>query len=245
LLAGAERGNRGVMPFAKVLHTVRLLGPRRFGSLVVDRLRHPNPIRPWETEPDFLRRAKEIADHTLVDPRRLFILYQLTKQTAALPGAIAEVGVYRGGTARFFAGLDEGRRPLYLFDTFEGMPETHPTHDFHRKGDFADTSLEAVRGYLSNAQNVTFRQGFFPQSAAGLEDQTFSLVHVDVDIYGSVRDCCDFFYPRMNPGGVMVFDDYGMLTCPGAKLALDEFCAAKGLTSLYLPSGQALLHKLA
>ena len=40
--------------------------------------------------------------------------------------------------------------------------------------------------------------------------------YVDVDIYASVLSCCEFFFPRLNPGGVMVFDDYGLITCAGA-----------------------------
>jgi O-methyltransferase len=66
---------------------------------------------------------------------------------------------------------------------------------------------------------------------------------VDVDIYASVLSCCEYFFPRMVPGGVLVFDDYGMLTCEGAKIALDEFCAARGQTPIYLPSGQCLLSR--
>ena len=42
---------------------------------------------------------------------------------------------------------------------------------------------------------------------------------------------------------LLVFDDYGMITCPGAKRALDEFCAAHNETPLYLPTGQALLFR--
>ncbi len=228
---------------SKLLHTVRLLGPRRFAKLAVDRLRQANPIRPWQTEPEFLRLAQEIADHTLVDPVRLYILFQLVKQSLRLPGAVAEVGVYRGGTAKLIARLCEGRKTLFLFDTFAGMPDTHPSHDFHQRGDFADTSLDAVRAYLSDCRGVELRPGFFPESAVSVQDQAFSLVHVDVDIYASVLSSCEFFFPRMTPGGVMVFDDYGMISCPGAKRALDEFCAASGETPIYLPSGQCLLFR--
>jgi O-methyltransferase len=232
------------MPFAKIWHTARLLGPKRFASLVANRLFQANPIEPWETEPEFLRLANEISDRTLVDRPRLYALYQLVKLTAALPGAVAEVGVYRGGTAKLIARLCDGARPLSLFDTFTGMPDTHPTHDFHRKGDFADTSEEAVRAYLADCRGVTIHPGLFPASATPVAEQSFSLVHVDVDIYASVRACCDFFFPRLNRGGVLVFDDYGMITCPGAKRAVDEFCAEKALAPFYLPTGQCLLFKL-
>jgi O-methyltransferase len=229
------------MSFAtRLVHTARLLGPRRFVRLAFDRLRHPNPIRPWETDPEFLRLVGEIADHTLVDRVRLYMLYQLVKQTLPLAGAVAEIGVYRGGSAKLLARVCDGKKKIHLFDTFEGMPETHPTHDFHERGDFADTSLEAVRAYLSDCPEIDLHPGFFPASAGGMPEQLFSLVHVDVDIYASVLSCCEYFFPRMVAGGVLVFDDYGMVTCEGAKIALDEFCAAHGQTPIYLPSGQCL-----
>jgi len=229
---------------SKVLHTVKLLGPRRFAKFAFDSLLTANPIRPWDTEPDFLRLANEVVDHTLVDRQRLYMLYQLINQTRRLPGAVAEVGVYRGGTARFMSRMLGGARPLLLFDTFQGMPEAHPTHDFVKRGDFADTSLEKVRAYVGDSPSVKFYPGLFPDSAASLGgDQTFSLVHVDVDIYASVLSCCDYFFPRMNPGGVIVFDDYGLITCACAKIALDEFCAARGEVAIYLASGQALLFR--
>jgi O-methyltransferase len=92
-------------------------------------------------------------------------------------------------------------------------------------------------------RNVELRKGFFPDTAAGIEDQTFGLVHVDADIYRSVLDCCEFFYPRLRPGAAMVFDDYGCRTTPGAKEAVDEFCEGQSLTPFCPGTGQAVLWK--
>ncbi len=64
-----------------------------------------------------------------------------------------------------------------------------------------------------------------------------------IRIYRSVRDCCEFFYPRMETGGVMLFDDYGKFTCLGAKLAVDEYFTDKPEKPYYLPSGQCFIHK--
>ena len=65
-----------------------------------------------------------------------------------------------------------------------------------------------------------------------------------VDIRQSVLDCCEFVYPRMVPGGVLVFDDYGFLTCPGARAAVDEFFSDKPEHALVLHTGQAIVFKL-
>jgi O-methyltransferase len=229
----------------KFVHTARLLGPRRLAQLALARLRGPNPIEPWRTDPDFLRRAAEIESRTLVDRRRLYMLMQLARQTARVPGDLAEVGVYLGGTAKLLARLAAVQKKLLLFDTFSGMPDTDAAHDFHRRGDFADTSLDSVRAFLRGCPNIEIHPGLFPESAAAARDRAFSLVHVDVDVRSSVTACCEFFYPRLSRGGVLVFDDYGMVTCPGAKRAVDDFFAATADRPVYLPSGQCAVWRIA
>ena len=124
------------------------------------------------------------------------------------------------------------------------MPETDPNKDKHKQGDFDDTSIEFVKKYLKDCDNIEIYQGFFPETAGPITDKQFSLVHIDVDIYKSVVDCCDFFYQRMITGGIMIFDDYGFSTCPGAKNAVDEFFKDKPETPLFLKTGQCLVHKL-
>ena len=42
-------------------------------------------------------------------------------------------------------------------------------------------------------------------------DRSFCFVHVDVDLFEPTRESIAFFYPRMVPGGVMLFDDYGFV----------------------------------
>ncbi|MGH9491491.1 MAG: TylF/MycF/NovP-related O-methyltransferase [Terriglobales bacterium] len=200
-----------------------------------------NLVRPWEEEP-FASDFAAIRGTTLVGPRRCYVLAALARQAAAVAGAMAEVGVYRGGTARLLARMRPDRR-FYLFDTFAGMPPTDPARDRHRAGDFADTSLEAVRDFVG-AENAVFRPGLFPDSAAGLESERFALVHVDCDIYPSVRACCEWFYPRLTMGGAMVFDDYGYTSCPGARQAVDEFFAAKPEQPILAAEGQALVFRL-
>jgi O-methyltransferase len=131
---------------------------------------------------------------------------------AAPPGRIAEIGVYKGGSAWHLARLN---RELHLFDTFAGIPFKGEL-DYHKIGDFSDTSVEAVAEAIPTA---IFHVGIFPETLP--EDLTdFGFVHVDCDQYQSVRDCIQHLGPRMLPGGVMVFDDYGHLE--GATAAVKE-----------------------
>ena len=165
------------------------------------------------------------------------MLYQYARQTAQLGGEVAEIGVYKGGTAKLLAILcARNSKSLHLFDTFEGLPPTDLEKDILKEGDFGDTSLQKVQSFLDDNANVTLYPGIFPATSAPIEDKIFCLVHIDVDIFQSVMDCCHFYYPRVVPGGMMVFDDYGDISCPGAKMAVDEFFRdkpAKPLLSAY------------
>ncbi|HTX99639.1 MAG TPA: methyltransferase domain-containing protein [Bacteroidota bacterium] len=203
-----------------------------------------SPIPVWDIDKDF-QHAMASVPFTLVDKQRCFMLYQFALQSLRLEGHVAEVGVYKGGTAKLIASLLHGsQKMLHLFDTFDGMPETDPDRDLHHKGDFADTSLEGVQRVVGTGEGVRYYPGFFPGTAGPIEPYRFCFVHIDVDIYRSVLDSCDFFYPRMVKGGVMVFDDYGFESCPGAKQAVDQFFSDKDERPWYLPTGQCVVIKL-
>jgi len=225
--------------------TLKGLGLARTAELAFRTMGRPNPIHLRDEDGDFLDRYEQVRSHTLVDPSRLFLLLQVLRNLGHLDGHCAEIGVYKGGTARLIAGAIRKEQRLFLFDTFEGMPETKKQHDFHDPGDFADTSLPAVKGLLEGFANVTFCPGRFPETAGPVEGQSFAFVHIDADIYQSVKDSCAVFYPKMVAGGWMVFDDYGFLSCAGARTAVNEFFVGKPERPIYLPTGQAFIVKQA
>ncbi len=175
-----------------------------------------------------------------------YSLWALTGAVAGRPGALAEVGVYRGGSAKFICAA-KGDAALHLFDTFAGMPSVDSASDggFH-EGDYFDTSLERVRAYLADFPNVHFHAGLFPISAAALESTaaTFKLVHLDVDLYSSTLAALRWFYPRMEPGGLIVTHDYADVTVPGVQRAFDEFFRDKPETVVPLWFTQAVVAKV-
>ncbi|HSO37329.1 MAG TPA: TylF/MycF/NovP-related O-methyltransferase [Labilithrix sp.] len=204
-----------------------------------------SPRLRWQAAAGFDDVWPAARERTVVEEGAAHMLFQLARHASKLDGMFAEVGVYRGGTAKLLAGIaDRAGRELHLFDTFAGMPETDRTRDLHTAGDFSDTSLAAVQSFLAAHRSPKFHQGEFPGTATSLADARFSLVHVDADIASSVAACCEFFYPRLVPGGVMVFDDYGQTSCPGAKSATDAFFADKPEPVLHLLTSQAMVLKL-
>jgi len=200
-------------------------------------------LQPWDTDPQFSALMAEISGRTVVDKVRCYMLYQYVRMASG-EADLAEVGVYKGGTARIIARAAIRGGKLHLFDTFSGMPPCDQKRDMHREGNFADTSLEAVKSFLSDLQGVEFYPGFFPKTTAMMSrEQKFSFVHIDADIYRSVMDCCEFFFPRLLADGILLFDDYGAISCPGAKAAVDEYFSRHSHNLLYLPTGQAVVWK--
>jgi O-methyltransferase len=196
---------------------------------------------PW-CSPEFLAEYGLVAPYTLVSDARCYVLASLAAQASGLDGEVWECGVYRGGTAMLLARRLGAARPFRLFDTFAGMPETDPARDLHKAGDFSDTSLEGVRSRIT-ADFVHFHQGLIPDTFRGLESARIAFAHVDVDIYTTVRACCEFIFPRLCVGGFMVFDDYGFPSCPGARAAVDEFFYRETTVPLVLQTGQAVVFR--
>lgn len=126
-------------------------------------------------------------------------------ETTATPGAFAEIGVYRGVTSKFIHQQAPARR-FYLFDTFEGFPEQ--SLDGQVDARFKDTSEQGVKALVGTSPQLIFRKGFFPATAAGLEEERFALVMLDVDLYQPALDVLDFFYPRMTRGGYFFLHDF-------------------------------------
>ena len=94
------------------------------------------------------------------------------------------------------------------------------------------------------ADVVEIHKGWIPDTFARLDDRTYALAHIDVDLYRSALDCCEYFYPRLTAGGVLLFDEYGFADAVGERDAVDEFLADKPESPIVLPTGQAIVLKL-
>jgi predicted O-methyltransferase YrrM len=132
------------------------------------------------------------------------------------PGAVVEVGVYQGGSAMgLYEVCEEQGRPLFLYDTFTGIPFQGP-FDSHKVGDFSETAAEMVSAMMPKAVVV---QGVFPKIM--VEMPPIAFVHLDCDQEQSIRESLDALAPQMVKGGVIWLDDVGCLD--GANKAFNEW----------------------
>lgn len=216
------------------------------------------PIRPiagyspWADDSDFTEIHEAVKANTLVDIYRLHELYSLVRQLGKLPqGDILEVGVWRGGSgallarAAVLAGLS-GR--VFLADTFQGVVKAGARDSKYTGGEHADTSPDIVENLLGDRlklDNYSILQGIFPeQTGAEIAGHSFRLCHIDVDVYDSARDVNEWVWPRLVPGGMVVYDDYGFEPCVGVTRYVNEQLGLADRLVLHNLNGHALVIKL-
>ena len=203
----------------------------------------------WADDPDFEAAYKIAAPRILLDKGRAFMLFQLAKRQRAIAGEFVELGAYQCGTATLLTGNDTlTDKTITFIDSFEGLPEVTEKDPFWQKGDMSGVSLEEIKTYLASAvpnAKVDLKKGFFPQEV-DLEalPQAIAFLHIDTDLYQPTKDALELLYARLTPGGAILIDDYGNLSCPGVTQAVDEYSAQNSVQPLFLVTGQALLIKL-
>ena len=222
----------GMAHAAGMLHTPSVVlswfhdGNQIFGIYGTAKVIHTNSTRESITVPMVLEASllkmgvkPPPPPQPVISSDRVAVLASEAARCARLPGDMAELGVYQGGSALKMIQAAPGKK-LHLFDTWEGIPEDDIHPKGHKKGEFA-ADLETVKKTLREHE-VLYHQGRFPATAEGLEDLRFCLVHLDGDLYESTRSGLAWFWPRMVPGGAIVLDDVGNKMCPGVIQALEE-----------------------
>ena len=156
-----------------------------------------------------------------------YSLCMALKSVENILGDVAEVGTYQGGSAKLLLETMKGKKRLYVFDTFNGLPpmSNFDTDDDLGQGYFKE-SVEAVKAYLSRYRKVKVYKGLFPAETGKLiRNNRFSFVHLDVDLYQGTLDSLKFFYSRINRGGMILIHDY--VNIQGVKRAVNEFFESK------------------
>lgn len=201
--------------------------------------------QPFERDEAFKRLHALVPPSSPINLDAYWNLYVLARQSLHVPGDFIECGVFAGGSASFLANIMEGSgKTLHLFDSWKGLPALSERDHIHFQGEFSNCSIEETKKTVGHEDFVRYHKGWMPQTFVDVAGARIAFAHIDVDLYQSVKDCCSVLYKRMTAGGIMVFDDYGHYTCPGAREAVDEFFADKPENPLLLITGQAVMFKL-
>lgn len=187
---------------------------------------------------------------------RFYSLVQLFRKTLELEGLVAECGCFRGLSSYLLCATFRDADPGFdgngyrIFDSFEGLsapraedrvegagPEVETLRQMTQQGYFS-ASLDWVKKSLQSFPGIQYYPGWIPQAFPDEPTARYRFVHVDVDVYQPTRDCFEYFYERLVPGGIIVSDDYNW---PGARKAIEEFCARTGAVFEVTPLSQAYI----
>ncbi len=200
--------------------------------------------RPWDIDGAFQDVYEIVREHTMVDVYRLWTLWFIASQIPA--GDVLEIGSWRGGSGTVIArsvARDAAPRSVFLADTFVGVVKASARDSYYKGGEHANTSPELVSELLARAgvPDVRLLVGIFPEDRGEeIADRRFALCHIDVDVYQSAKECFEWVWPRMAPGGVVVFDHYGFYGCEGVTAYVNELAAGRP-TVIPSLSGQAII----
>jgi len=156
-------------------------------------------------------------------------------------GNVAEVGVFQGTFSKMINAKFPDKK-LYLFDTFESF-DRDEFNDELEKGRCPDTFLEVFKNTSADRvladmkypNNCIVRKGFFPDTAAGLEDERYAFASIDVDFEKSMLEGLRYFYPRLNKGGALFVHDYNNRFLEGVKKAVETYEQETGIVLPKVP----------
>jgi hypothetical protein len=182
---------------------------------------------------------------------RFLAHYELFKQIVEVPGAIVDIGVYRGASTFTWAKLCEifcptdVRKRVFGFDTFAGFPGLAPQDGSPdiaqdvRVGGYAagatieEDLLQARRAmnhdrHLAHLERIEFVKGDLRHTAPQFVAEQggglrLALLNLDADLYEPTRVALEHFVPLMSSGGIIVLDEYAVTTFPGESQAVDEY----------------------
>lgn len=182
--------------------------------------------------------------------------YELFKQVIDLPGCIVELGVYRGPSFFTWSKLMETfcpgdrSRKVFGFDSFKGLGGLDPKDgkEFPQAGKVTGGwSAEAVRDEvhelvrLSNMDNfikhgsprVSLIEGDIEETLPQFLEENpglrISLLHLDMDLYKPTKKALELLFPLVVKGGLVVFDEYGLIPWAGESNAADEYFREIGI----------------
>jgi hypothetical protein len=232
-------------PLSVVGHVVRGLGlPYEDGLLS----RHN---RDFLEDPDFVRAyARGIdASGDLGWRWRVHIGLWAAATAARHPGDFVECGVNRGflSTAIMeYLDWDRLDKQFWLLDTFAGIDlsqlegdELAAARERNQRMDLADG--DSVRAWFSQWQNVNVIEGSVPGTLPLVHADEIAYLHLDMNASAPEVAALEYFWERLVPGAVVLFDDYGYRGYEAQRHALGALARRRDFPIASLPTGQGLL----
>lgn len=217
------------------------------GKIICPEYRFKWPQLDWWQDANFNEYLKLFDEEQGMNTDRRWNLLQFLQSVNHIPGDTAECGSYRGASSFLTCAANrraQTKRLHHIFDSFEGLSEPSEQDGTHWKKNALNATEDELRAHLRQfAQEYSVYKGWIPDRFHEVADLSFAFVHIDVDLFQPTLDSVRFFYPRINAGGILICDDYGFSTCPGATKAIDTFMSDKPEPIIRLASGGCIIFR--
>lgn len=163
---------------------------------------------------------------------RMLNLYSFYVETKELAGHICEVGVHKGFGSILFGKLIQMYEPLSLtmvhgFDWFKGIEEETDSKLQLPGGDRSDETMMRELIRLQTLDGTIKIHNFdvrtdLPEFFEEHSHLRFRLAFIDSGTYAVTKAAIESIWPRLNKGGIMIFDQYNNEVAPGETQAIHE-----------------------
>lgn len=171
------------------------------------------------------------------------------RSALSVPGDFVECGVYKGLYSSVlvrYLSFAECQRKMYLYDTFEGLPEMQSNERerelTNRYYDW-DGTHDNVLALFADFPNVHVVKGAIPEILQEQAPERIALLHLDMNAAAAETAALDMLFDRVSDGGIILMDDFGRCDLPGLCGALYNWMLTHGYTVLELPTGQGMVIK--
>jgi len=226
-------------------------------------------LRVWSKNPDFLKdekfmrayRAGVFSGHKLGGANRtsedihiewrIHVCCWAAKHASHLEGDFVECGTNTGIMSLAicnYIDFDNTGKHFYLFDTFCGIPEEQILPEetvLNRQKENAnyEECYEIAERNFRSFRNAHLVRGIVPDTLSSQPIERICYLMLDMNIVLPEQTALKYFWDKLVPGGIVLFDDYGWLGYIAQKRSHDAFAESKGVQILNLPTGQGMLIK--
>jgi len=160
------------------------------------------------------------------------ILSQLESRLDGNEGAVVEFGCYIGTTSLFIRRLLDvhgSGAPLYVYDSFEGLPDktgpdASPAGEQFKTGELSVSKKEFIMQFKKAGLKLPrVTKGWFSDLTEADVPDDINFAYLDGDYYESIMTPLRLIWPKLRPGAIVVVDDYANEALPGAAKAVDEW----------------------
>lgn len=159
-------------------------------------------------------------------------IIDLAKDALLVDGDFVEFGCYKGDTSLLIAEILLGTsKKLWLYDSFEGLPEktvedySEIGRDF-KKGELLASKKELKKRFLRAGLKVPIiKSGWFSDLNRGDIPDKISFAFIDCDLYDSTKAAFKLVEKNIVNEGIILVHDYNNVALPGVAKFVDGWNA--------------------